>query len=617
MRTKTSLVGLASLAISVAALAPAAHADRAVLNSQAGTIHDLGIVGGSTTPLAEQYAGGPWKSVTGRTELNIYAIGADGHLARVKSDGAASHDIPAALSGKTVVSVDAAKFHVGAVTSEGVPYVWGTQRTVTYSNLPTTEAGLGGKAVEIAVGAGVIAVRLDNGKVGALTNMGYALIPEFENVAEIDVTGNTVTARFDGGGLLGWGSTTGIVQPPAAIAGDQVTDPVVDFETGGEAIAVTQSGEVYTWVSGTGAPSAFGTNVTGLTGKIVDVAVSETFNLSFVRTDQDEYRVWGSTPGSAEHDALTAAVESLEGQDVASLTGGLTSVRAVVTDPQAPLAEATRASITGAVKVGQTLTGVPATFTGGPDAITYKWLVDGVEVAGTTPTTLLLDESMLGKVITFVSTAVRGGESLDSLSVPTAPVVAAENATSTTAVTISPSTGRYGLARTATVTVASSDGTPTGNVSVNVAGLTKTAPLVGGAAKVVLPKLNAGSHTLVASYAGDDSTQASSKTVKVAVSKASTSTKVSAVKVVKKGKKVTVSTKTAFPSGVSKTGTVKFVIKRGSKTVAKGTAKVSSSGVATFAAKKLTKKGKYKVTATYAGSSNVSASSGKKSFVVK
>ncbi|MFS3130165.1 Ig-like domain repeat protein [Nocardioides sp. Bht2] len=619
MRTKSTLAGLVGLAVGGALVAaPTAQADRVVPNSQAGDVHVFGVSGATApfTPVTEEYLGQSLVSVTGRTDVNRYAIDRNGTLLRVKSNGAATHDIPPALAGQEVVSVDAANFHVGAVTAAGVPYAWGTARNLTYANLPTTAAELGGKAVEIVVGSNLVAVRLDNGKVGVLTSVGYSVLSAFENVAEIDAAGTALVVRFEGGGVASWTAANGVIQPPASIAGDQLADPVADFEVGAEAVAVTASGTVVTWLPVTG-DLAVNQYPGGVTGRVVDVASLGWNNYLLARTDTGEMVHWGGSDSSIL-DALDAGIDELSGNEhLASITGSEKTFQVLVSDPVGPLAVNTAAAITGVAKVGQTLTGVPATFTGTPDAIASKWLVDDVEVPGTTPTTLVLDASMLGKSIKFVSTAVRGAETLDSTSSAVGPVTAQENVVSTTAVAISPATGRYGLARSATVTVAAEGETPTGTVTVKVGGVTKTATLANGTAKIALPKLGAGSHTLTALYPGDGATQASSKTAKVVVSKAATSTKVTSIKVTKKGKKVAVKTKTSFPSGASATGTVKVVIKRGSKTVAKGNAKVNSAGVASFTAKKLTKKGKYTVTVSYTGTSNISASSGKKSFKVK
>ena len=60
---------------------------------------------------------------------------------------------------------------------------------------------------------------------------------------------------------------------------------------------------------------------------------------------------------------------------------------------------------------------------------------------------------------------------------------------------------------TATVTVDSgASAAPTGTVTIRVNGKTVTAALVDGVAKVQLPKLRAGIHTVTATYSGDSAT---------------------------------------------------------------------------------------------------------------
>src|SRR5699024_1132682 len=79
-------------------------------------------------------------------------------------------------------------------------------------------------------------------------------------------------------------------------------------------------------------------------------------------------------------------------------------------DAKAPLKVAKAASISGAPAVGNTRTGTPAEFSD-PDAdVENQWLADGEPIDGANGKKLTLTKQMLGKKITFKSTATRDGD---------------------------------------------------------------------------------------------------------------------------------------------------------------------------------------------------------------
>ena len=88
------------------------------------------------------------------------------------------------------------------------------------------------------------------------------------------------------------------------------------------------------------------------------------------------------------------------------------------------LAATTEPTVAGTPKVGQTLTGTPATFNDTQGVtVVNQWLADGEPIEGATTTSLVLTEDHLGAEISFASTATRGDEAaVVSESDPTAPV---------------------------------------------------------------------------------------------------------------------------------------------------------------------------------------------------
>ena len=167
----------------------------------------------------------------------------------------------------------------------------------------------------------------------------------------------------------------------------------------------------------------------------------------------------------------------------------------------------------------------------------------------------------------------------------------------------------------ATVTVTAPQGVAANGKVTIKAGSTVvgTGTVTAGKASVALStKLTPGSKTLVADFAGSaDLTAAKSSTVKVSVAKAKA--KVTAKfskKNIKKSQraKLKVSVKA---TGTKPAGTVKIVVKKGSKTVKTLKLKVKSGKTFSVKLPKL-KKGKYAVTATFQGSKTVAKKSAKK-----
>jgi hypothetical protein len=99
--------------------------------------------------------------------------------------------------------------------------------------------------------------------------------------------------------------------------------------------------------------------------------------------------------------------------------------------------------------------------------------------------------------------------------------------------------------------------------------------------------------------------------VTTTVVKDKTTTNVTSAKYVKAKKLTNASAKVASHFGLKATGSVKFFLKKGTHTLKSVTAKVNSKGIAKAALKKGLSKGKYTVTAKYAGNGSLKGSSSK------
>lgn len=323
-------------------------------------------------------------------------------------------------------------------------------------------------------------------------------------------------------------------------------------------------------------------------------------------TDDGVVHIWGSNL------PVRTPPAGLTGKPVGSIAVGDRHAAVIVTT----FRELARPTITGTPQVGQTLTATPATFSLAPDAAaTGQWYAGADAIAGQTGTTLKLVDAMVGKTISYRSTATRGAETVTSTSNEVGPVTAIPvvptKVASTTTLSVAPATGEYGVVRTATATVAKTGGTPSGTVVFKVGAAEATATLANGTATFALPKtLAVGTHSVTATYSGDATTNAStSAAASVTVAKAAS--KVAAGKAKVKGKtkkvakKVTLSLTVDTADGVSPAGKVTVALK--GKTTKKVTASVDADGKAKVTFKKV-KRGKYKAKLAYAGNATVAAS---------
>jgi hypothetical protein len=190
---------------------------------------------------------------------------------------------------------------------------------------------------------------------------------------------------------------------------------------------------------------------------------------------------------------------------------------------------------------------------------------------------------------------------------------------STTALTLSPATAGYGAPVTATAKVTTPGGTPDGDVTFVVGGVSTKVPVKAGAASLVIDQTVVGTHAVSATFTPKDATHyegSSATPVTLKVSKAATSTKVKIT-----GKRARQRTTAAIKVvGINKTvptGKVKLVLR-----------KVGNQGFHTAKSGRLAKgarifnlgrlgKGRYKVVVKYLGDSNHLRSKTVKRFRVR
>lgn len=188
--------------------------------------------------------------------------------------------------------------------------------------------------------------------------------------------------------------------------------------------------------------------------------------------------------------------------------------------------------------------------------------------------------------------------------------VAATASTTTVQLTRTPTPTVAGLARV-TVAPAAAGVVPSGDVQVQLrsstgAVVTTSAALVNGAATVVLPKRVPGSYALTARFAGDGNVGASARTVAVRVAKVAGTVRGAWTRkptgARAGGIRITVSA-----PGVKPTGVVTVQVKNAKgRTVKSVRVRLNAAGTAVAALPRLAK-GRYTLTAAYAGNAHVNA----------
>jgi hypothetical protein len=590
----------------------------------AGTL-TLGLVGA---------VGVPAHSVTAPPTADAGALVTWGDAAN--PNGGEAIPVPADLSGP-VRSVAANAFATGVVTADGGVRVWGkaTRSEVAFTPTDITDA------TAIAMTAADAAVLRADGRITAWgDSVALSEVPDDLRAQAIALQTGTGWAVRPDGTLATWGAPA-TVAPPAdltnlvdvsaalshvlALRGDgtvatwgityQDLLQVPDF--GARKVVKVASGMLYSGVildDGTisvwgpqkpaGQPTFDGQSPAGT---VVDLALGA--GNAFAVTADGAVHHWGANTN-------LAVPETLTGQHTSAVAVGTTHAAAVVV----AFRELAKPTIAGAPKVGETLTATPAELSLEPDApATGQWLADGEPIDGQTGTTLTLDEALLGKTITYRTTATRGDETIESTSDAVGPVTPATVA-STTKVAIRPATSAYGAAKNAIATVSAAGATPTGKVTFALGSRRATRSLVNGKATWALPRtLAVGRHRVTATYAGNTATEPSKSAAATVTVRKATSRLNAAANYLKRKRKALISAKVRTTAGANASGTVRFVLKRGKRTVATKRDGLNRRDVATvtFKGRQVRRPGTYRVIAVYLGSRTVKASTDVTRFRVR
>jgi hypothetical protein len=581
---RTAVTGALAGALVTACLALGAGTATAAARS-GGPIEVWG--GTVAEPVRSTYTGDFVAAASTSNDTGVVGIRANGSVEVLKADGV-TPGLESALAGKQVVDLVTNNRYALALTASGevVSMKGGTSSSLVPLEVP---AGVQGNVAQVVLGTQGGVLRLRDGSLSGIGTGPVATAVPAGAFADVAAYGQNAIALKADGSVVAWGGApAGTNAVPAELAG------VRDVElTDAYAFALSDDSTITAW----GANLDTGGNVgivapptsASLGGRVVELA--RTQKSAAALTDDGRTIVWGA-PGT---EAMQAVPAGLDGKGF--LRGGTTTYFAVGSNQQAVLAVATKGKITGAPKVGQTLTGTAATFNDASATVTRQWLVGGQPVEGATGATFTPTAAHVGKPVALRSTATRGTDTLTDTSAATANVAPA---TASTSVAVSGSTSvRYGTLVRWTVTVRG--GTPAGGtVTVAGSGVSTRATVSRGRAVVTLPRtLNPATRTLRVTYSGDAAHTGSYRNVayRVVKANASASARVTVRPTTRKAGKVRVTVRGSGPARA--TGRVTVTVQKGrTRYTVRGN--VRSNGTVDLSVRKLAK-GTWTVRAVYAG----------------
>jgi feruloyl esterase len=176
------------------------------------------------------------------------------------------------------------------------------------------------------------------------------------------------------------------------------------------------------------------------------------------------------------------------------------SAESFVCSDAVPPVQVTAPTISGQPDVGRTLTASPGEWSGDGITYSYQWLRDGEPIRRATGAEYRVSPADQGSALSVRVTA----SNADGEATATSDSVVARWATHVIVTTKPTVVSSSGKPVSVTVKVLPARAHASGEVTLTVAGQTLTATVSDGIAKVDLPTLPRGLHTIAASYAGSD-----------------------------------------------------------------------------------------------------------------
>jgi hypothetical protein len=334
------------------------------------------------------------------------ALTADGRVVGWGANGDRLQQVPAGVTSTKVAQIAATKLHAGAVTRDGRVLMWG--RKLAAPDPTDVPAGMTNvKQLAITSTAG-IALKGDGSVVAWGTNLhGITNVPAGLKATAIAASDASAYALTEQGSVVHWGDGIGSQGVPELPEG-QVKAISASLAGG---LALTENNKLvgfgHAGFSGHPAPAEANEGESVLLANGGDT-------VEFASVDRDRtIHHWFASSGSGLPDEVPSDLNGRAiTQIVLGLLSGASTTGAVVI---AKMLRAELPQVTGTARVGSVLTGVPGTFSASPDSVTNEWLVNGVPVSGS-GATLAVTAAMVGKTISYRSTAVKAGETTVSSS---------------------------------------------------------------------------------------------------------------------------------------------------------------------------------------------------------
>lgn len=408
-----AVVVAAALAAATLTTPAASGAPVIVPAEDAGTIEMWGAAGAGNTPAPVRGHFGKAAYVAvergGYEDGLTLGIRANGAVDVVQVADTASSlaAVPAELAANAA-GVDLSTNNAVGWDRTGKAYAWGS-RPVSLTNVASTQV------TQIATtGPTAVAVAAD-GTVKALGSVALPAVltstsePGFVRTTKVVVASGSIgVALRQDGTLVGWGATV----PTGVNDATNIRDVAM---SGNTVAAVTSDGTLLQWGAGASLPS----------GDDFRSVAANDFALAAL-DDAGRVSAWAARAGDVANRSVDVPTE-LRARTFAGISGSARQFVGIVTGAPtgAEVAQTAPAGVSGAAQEGRTLTAVPATFTGSP-MISHAWLADGDLIDGQGGATLQLDGNLVGKAISYRSTASSGGVTVTSTSDPTAPVTASD-----------------------------------------------------------------------------------------------------------------------------------------------------------------------------------------------
>jgi len=338
-----------------------------------------------------------------------FAVTADGRLVSWGGGDERLQEFPAEVAAAEVAQVaTATSKYSGVVTRQGEVIVWGAKRLFADPTEVPAEAKSGVKQLVLTLNS-AIALKND-GTVVVWGTPDADLLEPPEGLRATAITasngGTEAYALTEDGNVVAWGDEDAVdAIPEAAREPGNVTAIASDGE---RQLALLADGSLLRWRES----SHLLPDVPPAVLEQDLVAIRSDSGWFTAMDDSGNVHHWKGFYWSGFYDYVPAE----EVGPVVDLTSSFFGAWGVIVTK---MLRADLPQVAGSPKVGAVLTGTPGTFSAEPEAVSSRWLANGVPIPGATGTTLKLTAGMAGKQITYDSTATKTGEdTISSTSLP-------------------------------------------------------------------------------------------------------------------------------------------------------------------------------------------------------